>query len=201
MAISRFSTSRLTQGLPKYQSAWDNQTEQGSIQVIQTLRLDTPSNNMSFGGIPQTYQHLMLHMDLRGTDAYTTNLFSVYLNSTGATVTSKTVLFGDGNGSTAGSYRYTTSTPTYGHACSMPGGTSNANIFGSATLYIPNYANTTTNKTVIGKSNSYVITEGRIEVTATNHGSNSAITNLQFGATANFAAGSMFTLYGIKGAA
>jgi hypothetical protein len=199
MAISRFSASRLTQGLPKYQSAWDqDNVAQGAVEVITTLRLTSPANNLTFNSIPQTYQHLMLHMDVRGTDSFTINLFSVYLNATGPTLTSKTTLYSDG--SSVGSYRYTTSTPTYGHACQMPGGTSTNGIFGTTIIYIPNYTNTTTNKTVIGKDNSHVLTEGRIQITATNHGSNSAVTRLDFGSTANWAAGCMFTLYGIKGA-
>lgn len=197
MAISRFAASRVTQGLPKYQSAWDqDNVAQGALEVIQTYYFSTRNRNILFSNIPQTYQHLLLQMDLRGTDSFAQNQFSVYVNSSGVGVASRTTLQGDGTSAT--SYRQTTSTPTYGFQGWLPGGTSTAGIFGMAQLYFLNYANTTTNKTIIGKSTSHVLTEGRLEITAMNQGSNSAITNMTFDSTSNFEAGSIITLYGIK---
>ena len=65
MAISRFSTSRLTQGLPKYQNAWDQEgVALGAMHPIQTVY--PVGAAVDFLNIPQGYQDLMVV--IRGRD-------------------------------------------------------------------------------------------------------------------------------------
>ena len=61
MAISRFSTSRVGAGLPKYQKLWDGTTviaPPNSFESIATITGVT--GTVSFTSIPQTYKHLQL---------------------------------------------------------------------------------------------------------------------------------------------
>ena len=103
-----------------------------------------------------------------------------------------------GNGSTTGSHRNSNQTEMY-LAEYVTGATS---FSSNAIFQIMNYANTTTYKTVLARSNNAV--GGGSSGTEANVGlwrSTSAITTItvKTGGT-NFAAGSTFTLYGIKAA-
>ena len=70
MAISRFSSSRVTQGLPKYQSAWDSDNvQQGALVPIQQIVATTNTADLTFNNVPQIYQDLMIVFNGRRTDA------------------------------------------------------------------------------------------------------------------------------------
>jgi hypothetical protein len=97
MAISRFSTSRLTQGLPKYQNAWDRDgVQQGAIVPIASLVGTgvTSGEQLSFSSIPQIYQDLMLVV--YGTQTNTAGSATVAINGITGTPYSQTTLVGDG---------------------------------------------------------------------------------------------------------
>jgi hypothetical protein len=63
MAISRFSTSSVAQGLPKYQKVWDGSTVilSPGFDSIATYALGS-NGTVTFTSIPQTYKHLQLRI-------------------------------------------------------------------------------------------------------------------------------------------
>jgi hypothetical protein len=149
MAISRFSTSRLTQGLPKYQSAWDQDgVAMGSIEPIASAICNGATNNTFFTNIPQHYQDLMVVANLRsartGTDRENFNIGLDGLQS----IYSHTQLVSDGSSltSTRGTGQY------YSYLGLVPSSTAGSGIFGTAVAHIMNYKNTTTFKTILSKT-------------------------------------------------
>jgi hypothetical protein len=104
---------------------------------------------------------------------------------------SNTVIQGDG--STASSYRYSNT------AAVILGATNNTNN-GTITASFQNYANTTTNKTVISRSSETV--NGAFAMVGLWRNT-AAITSIRFdveNGTSSFASGSTITLYGIASA-
>lgn len=200
MAISRLSTSRLTQGLPKYQTAWDQDAvQQGALVPIGTVNV-TSSNSVQFLGfssIPQTYQDLMLVVNARSARALSTINFHVTSNS--GQFFSGTVLFGDG--STAQSSRFSnTFDPTDGF---FPAASSTSGFFGSSVSHILNYANTSTYKTTLTRFATDMNGGGGTGLYANLVRSTNAITTLNvYTDFADYwAAGTTATLYGIKAGA
>lgn len=72
MAISRFKTSTLAQGLPKYQDVWDGVSSIPSTdyELITRTTLNAYSDEVSFTSIPQTYKHLQVRLTTPGTGAW-----------------------------------------------------------------------------------------------------------------------------------
>ena len=146
MAISRFAASRLTQGLPKYQNAWDqDNVQQGAMVPIVSLSGTGTSPDIIFSSIPQIYQDLMIVGFARRTDAAAAgNVYiTPYYSGIQASPQSTTIL--DGNGSSASSYRYSNQDGAF--TSSVPAASSTAGIFGSIVWHCLNYANTSTFKT------------------------------------------------------
>lgn len=142
MAISRFSTSRLTQGLPKYQNAWDSDNvEQGAIVPIASFTGTGITNGevITFSSIPQTYQDLMLVVS--GTQTTTIGSATISINSLTGTPYSQTNLACDG--ASIVSSRLTNTNPA------------SQIVHGSTTIPVTqvhhflNYANTLYNKTIL----------------------------------------------------
>ena len=151
---------------------------------IATNTLSSSAASVTFSSIPGTYKDLVLVV------AGTANGSSAYLrfNSDTGTNYSFTRLYAN-NANAAGSYSGSTQS-------SMEVG----GIFlyqSNAILSIMNYANTTTYKTVVGRSNA-------TQSGAANYGasvglwrSTSAITSVTYMADVSMDIGSTFTLYGI----
>lgn len=174
--------------------------EVSSLVPIQTVRAASTVVDLSFTSIPQGYQDLFLVMNVRSDNASSLPAFSVYVNSTGLANWSQTTLYG--NGSSAGSLRTTTSTPTYGlqwqPGYGIAGASATAGVYSSVVVHILNYANTSTYKTAIGRSASDLNGSGMTVLIAGNWANTSAITSIQTGTQGNFVAGSTATLYGVK---
>lgn len=166
-----------------------------TYDFIATATIDTSTSSVLFSNIPQTYTDLVLVMDVRFTQNdgrwlgvrpngdSGSNYQTVYMGGSGTGTLSATFAdnqFRLGNGSKNGA---------------------RAGIVG----YIAGYANTTTYKASIGRATT---NEYAICYTTTWRGSTGsaaqAITSLTFvcdnTSTNQFAAGSMFSIYGIKAA-
>ena len=200
MAISRFSTSRLTQGLPKYQNAWDqDNVSQGAMVPIISRVQAIDENNYNIINIPQIYQDLRIVVVARGTDSSSVlNLYTVYPNGTLAGC-SRTTLNGTG-GTTPSSYRHTTASPTYGMQAYMPGGLNTTNYWGIQIIDILNYTSTSA-KVAISRTGSDINGDGYTELTVTNIANSAAITTFSLSGTANLRAGTSVSVYGIKAGA
>ena len=72
MAISRFSTSSVAQGLPKYQKLWDGTSVilNPAMESISTQTVGAGgAASITFSSIPQTYKHLQIRGIAHGTTA------------------------------------------------------------------------------------------------------------------------------------
>lgn len=196
MAISRFAASRLTQGLPKYQSAWDqDNVEQGALVPIAQVVSAGGSASMVFSSVPQNYRDLKIIIQGRAVyGSYTT--LSVYFNSTGFNGWSQTYV--RGQNTTVSSARGTTSTPTYGFLMDTGWNNTAAGVFSSSEVDVFNYSSTSTYKTAIARNSLEEGTTGTTELNAGTWANNAAITYIDVATNGLWAGGSTATLYGIK---
>lgn len=155
-----------------------------TYEPIATTTLGSATNTVTFSSISGSYTDLVFV----GSFANSANT-DLYMRFNGVTSGySVTQIYG--NGSTAGSLRYT-ATNTFVLDPSASGlGTGQANII----VNIQNYSNTTTYKTILARVNAAGIVTGAVVGLFP---STSAITSVNLYADQNFAAGSTFTLYGI----
>jgi hypothetical protein len=154
---------------------------------IATTTLGSAAATVTFSSIPNTYTDLIVVAYHWGTTGV--NGLYVTLNNNTSSLYSDTQLFGDGVN--PGSARNTNITASYiGQAGSTAATTSIINIM--------NYANTTTNKTILSRNSP---SGNIIQANAGLYRSTSAITSVLVSYYGNnFAAGSQFTLYGVKSA-
>ncbi len=199
MAISRLSTSRVTQGLPKFQSAWDqDNVEAGALVPIANAVGNGTAASMVFSNVPQGYRDLKIIVNGRSTHAtYTT--YSVYLNATGFNGWSFT-LFKASN-STVSSSRSLQSTPSYGWISDAASALNPSGIFNASCVYIYDYSNTSKNTVVLGQN---ALEDGTNSITELNVGTwanTAAVTTIEVATNGNWVSGSTATLYGIKASA
>jgi len=160
-----------------------------TYEKIATTTLGSNQTSVTFSTIPGTYTDLVMVANTRLVSGVSTNYVVTFNGDTGSNY-SLTYLYG--NGSVAGSGR--ASNQTNMDTAYLP----NYTELGTIIYNINNYSNTTTNKTLLSRSNqaasgvfSYV---GLWRNTA-------AITSMTInGGTNNIVSGSTFTIYGIKSA-
>ena len=163
-----------------------------TYEAIARQTLGTTSSSVNFSSIPATYTDVVavVHAISDGTYAN----FNVRVNGDTGTNYSRTRL--SGNGTTASSGRASSQTSMF---LADVSGISNT----GRSLYIVNfmnYANTTTYKTVISRTNTVNGNAGDgVELHAQLWRSTSAINEISF-LVSSFASGSTFNLYGILGA-
>jgi hypothetical protein len=196
MAIRRFSTAEPGVKSNKF---WDQATQQGAIVPIGSLSMATnvSAQFLSFTNIPQTYQDLMLVLNVRGARALSS--INIHITTNSGQLFSGTTLFGDG--ATAGTSRFSNGfDPTDG---SVPAGTGLAGAFGSAVAHILDYKNTTNFKTTLTRWASDVNGGGTTGIYANLCRVTNAITtiNVYTDFADYWAAGTTATLYGIKAGA
>jgi len=166
-----------------------------TYESIATQTLGSAAASVTFSSIPGTYTDLVLVSFARSTIASTGNNLYCRFNGDGASNYSATEIAGDG--SSAYSDRQTSS--TYGFIGFTSGGSADAGVFGPSISNFQNYANTTTNKTVISRGNA--AGQGAHAIVSLWR-STSAINQIVIypAGVNNFATGSTFSLYGIKAA-
>lgn len=152
----------------------------------QTLTNNTTAT-VTFSSVPATYTDLILIFG--GTR--TTGAADIFLRFNGDTATNYSRLYISGNGSAAGSAKGSNET-------SFLGGGYVQTVVGSSIFQIFNYANATTFKTVLARTN-YTDT-GVSAYVGLWRATPAAITTVLVGTSNFFASGSTFTLYGIKAA-
>lgn len=157
-----------------------------TYDCIATTTLGSAQLTVTFSSIPATYTDLVLVYS--GSSASAGQSLDIRLNSDTGTNYSFTGLYG--SGSAASSFRV--SNNTYGRIANFSTG------IGNAIAQFENYANTTTFKTWLSRSND----AGNDVIAFVNlWRSTAAISTIacsNFGSSLNIASGSTFTLYGIK---
>lgn len=160
---------------------------------VATYTIPSPTTSYTFSSIPGTYTDLILISMAQKTTSGSGTGFSLRFN--GDTSTNYSTTYLEGSGSTASSYRTTSTTSMNGGAV-----TSNATAasFDVNTNQIMNYSNATTYKTLITRYNDNEFSYVGSSVSLWRD--TAAITSITIFAANNFATGSTFTLYGIKAA-
>jgi hypothetical protein len=158
-----------------------------TYEPIQTQTIGTATASVTFSSIPQTYTDLVCVINGRTTaDANLTLQF----NSDTANNYSVVVIYG--NGSSALSVRQNNVA-----SIGLGGISSASQEQGTNITHIFNYANTTTNKTILARANN----SGFVQLRVGLYRSTSAITSATITSDGTtFMTGTTFTLYGIKAA-
>lgn len=207
MANTKFSTSSINQGLVKSRSMLVGNAafDPNSYESIASVTATGSTTTISITSIPNTFTDLQLRVMLRGT--YNDNDIYGYftLNNTQNLYTPH-FLVGNGNTAyaqntspTVGTYSYVpTGITPWGH----PASNALANTYSIGVLDILDYANTSKLKTIsfLNGYSTNSSSKGVISLVSSLFNSTNPITSIEFQAGANnVAAGSTFSLYGIKG--
>ena len=160
-----------------------------TYEKIATTTLGS-AGTVTFNSIPGTYTDIVLISSAKNSSG-SGGTYQIVLNSDTGSNYSATYM--SGNGSTATSGRFTNNTVAYVSRSASSSGSE----FSPGIVHFMNYSNTTTYKTLLNRGNE---TGDATTAFVNLWRSTSAITsiNLQQPGGGNFAAGSNFTLYGIK---
>ena len=165
--------------------------------LISSNVLASSAASVTFSAIPATYTDLVLRVSARSDGATTSGALQIQPNSQTSGFSSTNIW---GVDSAASSERKTAETQ-YVFRRSIPGTSMTSNTFGSAEVYIPNYA--ASNAKVLG---AYLVTEtnaaldAAINAFANLNTNTAAITSLTITCGYNFVSGSSFYLYGVSNA-
>ena len=165
--------------------------------LIQTYRLSSAQSTITFSSIPQTYTDLKVYVSSRSTLTGSPRRY-IDCNINGSSA----------NNTYIRSIAYSTSSyttdydPTNSNWSVQTAADAAANTFSQGEYYFSNYTNTTDNKAgqftggALGDTNN----DHMVGVWGAYRTSNSAITSISFvsGDSGNFAANTVFALYGIK---
>jgi hypothetical protein len=198
MAISRFKTSTLAQGLPKYQKLWDGISEvvASDYELIEQVTVGVGgSSTVSFTSIPSTYKHLQIRFIGRDSTNNEAGMYWTYNSDSGSNYNRHLLR---GSGAAASASGYTSAQTKAGSGYMLPNGSS---IFASGVIDILDYANTSKYKTskMLGGYDSNG--GGFIILSSSLWMNTSAISSIDFTCETTWAQYSSFGLYGIKGAA
>ena len=164
--------------------------------LISSTTLTTAQATVVFSSIPQTYTDLEFRLSVRGTSSATIRNTRFTVN--GTNTVSYTLL--QGTNGTASSSRATAQTSIQSGTTSAA--TATADTFSSHSIYIPNYAGSTTKPmSVYSAMENNSATDFYLETYAILQNQTTAITDITFAISANnYAIGSSFYLYGISNA-
>ena len=165
--------------------------------ALATQTLGSAAASVTFSSISGAYTDLVLVIDCIGTYTSTPyEIISTRFNGDTASNYSQTFLYG--NGTSAGSSRGSSGTSIYAGDISNQ---ASSNLGPSTVIWqVNNYANSTTYKTLLARTNN-APASGFVEAVVGLWRSTSAITSITAITTnANFAIGSTFSLYGILAA-
>jgi hypothetical protein len=163
-----------------------------TYEPIATTTLGSAQTTITLSSIPATYTDLVLIGYLRLASGTSSGCYR--LNGDTGNNYSTISIWGDG--STASSYRNSNISVAYFDTGTIPNA---ADTFMPVILHFMNYSNTTTNKTIIGRSSN---SSSLVQESVNLYRSTSAINSIEIrnDANVNFATGSMLSLYGIKAA-
>ena len=164
-----------------------------SMTVIEHIEITAATQAaMTFSSIPQDYTDLYIVASLRDNrTGFPSNFFRIEINGSESNISARTL---SGNGSSAASFTFT---GAFFFEINSP--TSTANTFSNTSFYIPNYASTTTYKSISG-DNVYEnnATAAGQQIGAILYSSNTAITSFTIKGSGNdLLQYSSATLYGI----
>jgi hypothetical protein len=161
-----------------------------TYKPLQSVVLTSATSSVTFSGIDQSYSDLILTCNSQITTG--TPTIRLQFNSDTGSNYSATIVYGDG--SSPGSVRVSNEASVNSGICLVE--------FGSTTIHINNYSNTTTYKTVLCNYRGITAAYGEAGAKVGLWRNTAAISTITiFPSTSTFAAGSTFSLYGIKSGA
>lgn len=200
MAIRRLSTASIKTG-SKSNKMWDQDTAQGAMVPIASVSLTNDSTrDVTFTGIPQIYQDLRIVFNHRAnSSASTTDSIILYFAGYNSPASGYSQTDIKGNGASASSTRGSSAAA---FNCGLtPAINAGAGIFGTTTIDVMNYANTSTFKSLLIRNAVDLNGSGESTMTAGLVRTTLALDRLTFfpnNGTAIWVAGTSCTLYGIK---
>lgn len=160
---------------------------------IATQTASGSTQSLQFDSIPQIYTDLFIAVALRSTTGGASDSWQIQVNAT-ANIYSD--LWTRGDGSAVTTYRNTSAFGCVMGNCPAAGAT--ANMFNAGVAYMNNYTSTAMYKSVSSKNGTDRNGSGTVEFVVGNIRTTSAITRVDvFTSSANMAAGSTVTLYGV----
>ena len=202
MAISRFKTSTLAQGLPKYQDVWDGISAvfDSDYELIERVTVGAGNTgSVTFSSIPSTYKHLQIRGIGRVTVSQTWNDIRGRFNSDTGSNYQGHSLGADGSSVFADS---TGSTSFFPVGTWVTAASAGANIFGAFICDILDYKDTNKYKTVKTFTGSDLNGSGLYGLFSGSWRNTSAVTSITLfnNNGGDIVQYSSFALYGIKGA-
>jgi hypothetical protein len=162
---------------------------------IATTTVSGSPTTISFTSISSSYTDLVLIANARGNASDTLGIMVIRFNNDSATNYSVTQMYG--NGTTTASARVSNQTG-FGLEYTT-GNTAGSGVFAPVIISFNNYSNSTTNKTMLMRTNN---PENRTAAQVGLYRSTTAISRIDISEAigTNWAIGSQFTLYGISAA-
>lgn len=197
MAISRFKTSTLAQGLPKYQKLWDGTSvvENNSFESIATALGTGSSGTITFSSIPSTYKHLQVRLFPKDTGAANPGINLSFNSDTGNNYARHRII-GNGSAALAAGESSTSSIRLLGNAGLSPA----TSTYSPFVIIISDYASTDKFKTIRSFSGQDSGNAGGVEYASGLWSSTSAISTVTLTLTSgSYTTGTRVALYGIKG--
>lgn len=201
MAISRFKTSSVAQGLPKYQKLWDGSTLlfDSDFESIASYTVSSgTSAGITFSGIPSTYKHLQIRglMRFSGNDG---GFGLAFNNDTNDGNYYSHIFTNNGSSTNTGSWG------TNFIGWTVPTNSTTAGVFAGFVIDILDYKSTVKNKTarVLSGHDSNGSNTSKIIFSSMVWSNTSAIDTIKLdatsqGSTSLFGTNTTFALYGIK---
>jgi hypothetical protein len=201
--ITRATLSTIEQGLPKYRSmlAGNPAFSPYAFESIATVVGDGTSSTITFSSIPSTYQHLQIRFQGRIVFAGGGAVYNAVIRFNSDTGSNYTWHAIRGTGSSVLAYG-SASIDKITVDSVFPDANVTSNVFGTAIVDIQDYVSTTRNKTVRAFSGYETNAAGNLWLQSGVWLNTNAITSITITSnnTSNFVTGSVFSLYGIKGA-
>lgn len=171
----------------------------GSYESIATVLSNGTSMDVAFSAIPSTYKHLQLRITALGTAAaggFPTSLNYFRLNGDSSASYHVQMLYGQGSGAAVNSYNTSTGNFLY-----LPG--ANNSIYASAVIDIFDYANANKKTVMRSLCGCGPETGGGLFYTSMLYDKTDVVNSIALQGdptyNSNWATGSVFALYGIKG--
>jgi len=165
------------------------------MEAIYTQVLSSSTSTVNFNNIPQTNTDLMIIASTRCDYAAIRISGAIRFNADASSLYSDTIFAGDGSTPSSGR-----SQTNFSYLLETTGTSATANIFGSNTIYIPNYTSSMFKQYSSDCVSEHNGTNVNQTMYAGLYRSNAPITSITLfpGGGANFVTGSTFTLYGIS---
>lgn len=171
-----------------------------AFDLLETTTLTSSASSVTFSGLGaySDYKHLQIRAVTQDT-AGNTNMNNAYikLNGSSGLAYPRHALYADGSSVTSSG---NTGTTTGGLYFDVYSGGSNTDIFGAQIIDILDFANTNKNTTIRIMGGGLESGQQSIGLFSTLYNSTTAVTSIElFSVSGDDAAGSRFSLYGIKG--